>query len=67
MRRCVREGVKWPRLILDRVTHDVLELRCAGGGLLDHVACMRALGATRLETAALRHLREEVRLPEEKT
>lgn len=64
MRRCVREGVEWPRLIFDRVTHDALELRCAGGGLLEDVACLRALGAPRLETSALAHLREAVRLPE---
>lgn len=65
MRRCVREGVEWPRHVLDRVTHDALELRCAGGGLLEDVACLRARGAPRLETSALAHLREAVRLPEE--
>ena len=65
MRRCVREGVEWPRHVLDRVAHDALELRCAGGGLLEDVACLRALGATRLETSALTHLRESVRLPPE--
>ena len=67
MRRCTREGVEWSRHVLDRVTHDALELRCAGGGLLDVVACLRALGATRLETSALAHLREPVRLPPEVT
>lgn len=63
-RRCTREGVEWPRDVLDLPDlHDVLVLRVAGGGLLDHVAAMRALGATRLETCVMAHLREPVRLP----